>query len=122
MSAARKSLAALIDGSHQPPPNARNQRIMAGEGRWARWRARKKGSSFVDTPISGARAIDRSVIHAGSWIAGTRYKNPWTRRLALVVAFLGFALAGAFLPWPWGLAPITAGVLAIFVVFRHWSR
>jgi hypothetical protein len=65
---------------------------------WRRSRRHKKRGSVVDRMFIGVRAVDRAIVHAASWVVGTRYEDPWTRRMALVMAFLGFALAGTFLP------------------------
>jgi len=83
-------------------------------------RGNKQGS--LDALVNGVRVFDRSIVHAGSWIVGTRCDNPATRRLLVTTVFLGSAVVGTFSPWPWGLAAIAFGVLAIFIVFRHWSR
>ena len=78
--------------------------------------------SIGDRIIDGLRALDRALVHGGSWLVGTRIPDPALRPTAVVVVFSGFALAGALAPWPWGLAAIAAGIFAILIVFRHWSR
>lgn len=89
---------------------------------WIRGRPDTTKASVLDSVIDGLRALDRALVHAGSWLVGTRIAEPWLRSNILVVIFSGFALAGALAPWPWGLVAIAVGVFAIFIVFRHWSR
>jgi hypothetical protein len=87
-----------------------------------RGRGRRKTETWFDRIIERGRAVDRAIVRTGSWVTGTRHKNPLVRRMLVVSVFTAFAVAGALLEWPWGLLGITLGVLAIFIVFRHWSR
>jgi len=89
---------------------------------WLRGRRAPGRRSIGDSIIGGLRALDRGLVHAGSWLVGTRIADPTLRPTAVVVIFSGFALAGTLAPWPWGLAAIAAGIFAILIVFRHWSR
>src|SRR5262245_11042282 len=75
-----------------------------------------------DSVIDSLRWVDRALVHVGSWLVGTRIADPALRPTVVVSVFSGFALAGALAPWPWGLAAIAAGIFAILIVFRHWSR
>ena len=78
--------------------------------------------SIGDSVIDGLRTLDGAFVQVGSWLVGTRIADPALRPTVVVSVFSGFALAGALAPWPWGLAAIAAGVVAILIVFRHWSR
>jgi tetratricopeptide (TPR) repeat protein len=89
---------------------------------WLRGRRDQKAGARDGWVSAGLRATDRAIVHAGSRVVGTHYESPHARRLSVTLTFLGFAIAGAFLPWPWGLGAIAVGVLAIFAVFRHWAR
>ncbi len=89
---------------------------------WLRGRREPGEHSIADRIIDGLRALDRVLVHAGSWLVGTRIADPALRPTVVVLVFSGFALAGALAPWPWGLVAIAAGIFAILIVFRHWSR
>jgi hypothetical protein len=89
---------------------------------WLRGRHEPGKRSVGDSFIDGLRWIDRAIVHVGSWLVGTRIADPALRPTVVVSVFSGFALAGALAPWPWGLVAIAAGIFAIFIVFRHWSR
>jgi tetratricopeptide (TPR) repeat protein len=89
---------------------------------WLRGRPDHGKHSIGDKIIDGLQALDRALIHVGSWLVGTRIADPALRPTVVVMIFSGFALAGALAPWPWGLAAIAAGIFAILIVFRHWSR
>jgi tetratricopeptide (TPR) repeat protein len=89
---------------------------------WLRGRRDASKHSIGDSIIDALRALDRALVRAGSWLVGTRIADPALRPTVVVVIFSGFALAGALAPWPWGLAAIAAGIFAILIVFRHWSR
>ena len=71
--------------------------------------------------LSFWRRIDNAIVEYGSYIVGTRYSG-WRRRLVFVV------LAAAIV---WGIVAdgpaiagvsLTAGLIMIFIVLRHWSR
>src|SRR5262249_45442681 len=89
---------------------------------WIRGRRDPSKHSIGDSIIDGLTALDRGLVHAGSWLVGTRIADPGLRPTAVVIVFSGFALAGALAPWPWGLVAIAGGIFAILTVFRHWSR
>ncbi len=89
---------------------------------WLRGRREPGKRSIGDSVIDGLRWLDRALVHVGSWLVGTRIADPALRPTVVVSVFSGFALAGALAPWPWGLAAIAAGIFAILIVFRHWSR
>jgi tetratricopeptide (TPR) repeat protein len=89
---------------------------------WLRGRHEPGKRSVGDGVINGLRWVDRALVHVGSWLVGTRIADPALRPTVVVSVFSGFALAGALAPWPWGLVAIAAGVFAILIVFRHWSR
>lgn len=72
--------------------------------------------------ITGARWLDKTLVHGFSWITGTRFRNKYVRIPVLLLYFLGLVVASIFLPWPYGMAFVGIGVFSIFVVFRHWSR
>jgi tetratricopeptide (TPR) repeat protein len=72
--------------------------------------------------ISGARRLDRTIVHGYSWITGTRFRKKYVRIPVLLLYFLGLVAASVFSPWPYGMAFVGFGVFSIFVVFRHWSR
>jgi tetratricopeptide (TPR) repeat protein len=72
--------------------------------------------------ISGARRLDRTLVHGFSWITGTRFRKKYVRIPILLFYFLGLVVASVFLRWPYGMAFVGFGVFSIFVVFRHWSR
>src|SRR5262245_21563547 len=44
----------------------------------------KNANTWFDHIISGLRAADRAIVHSGSWVTGTRYEHPNTRRLLLL--------------------------------------
>src|SRR5262245_45826129 len=89
---------------------------------WLRGRREPGKRSIWDGVIEGLRWIDRALVRVGSWLVCTRIADPALRPTVSVSVFSGFALAGALAPWPWGLAAIAAGIFAILIVFRHWSR
>ena len=89
---------------------------------WLRGRRDPGKRSIGDGVISSLRWLDRALVHVGSWLVGTRIADPALRPTVVVSVFSGFALAGALAPWPWGLCAIAAGIFAILIVFRHWSR
>jgi tetratricopeptide (TPR) repeat protein len=89
---------------------------------WIRGRRDPTKASVLDAVIGGLRILDRALVHAGSWLVGTRIADPRLRPTFVVSIFAALAFAGALAPWPWGLLAIAVGVLAIFIVFRHWSR
>jgi len=89
---------------------------------WLRGRREPGKRSIGDSVIDSLRWLDRALVQVGSWLVGTRIADPALRPTVVVSVFSGFALAGALAPWPWGLAAIAAGIFAILIVFRHWSR
>lgn len=80
------------------------------------------GGGIFERIISGARWLDRMLVHGFSWITGTRFRKKYVRVPLLLLYFLGLVAASVFLPWPYGMAFVGFGVFSIFVVFRHWSR
>lgn len=83
--------------------------------------ANSRGGIF-ERVISGARRLDRTLVHGFSWITGTRFRKKYVRIPILLLYFLGLVVASVFLSWPYGMAFVGFGVFSIFVVFRHWSR
>lgn len=82
----------------------------------------KSSDGIFEHIISGARRLDRTLVHGFSWITGTRFRKKYVRIPVLLLYFLGLVAASVFLPWPYGMAFVGFGVFSIFVVFRHWSR
>ena len=82
----------------------------------------ESGGGIFEHIISGARRLDRTLVHGFSWITGTRFRKKYVRIPILLLYFLGLVAASVFLPWPYGMAFVGFGVFSIFVVFRHWSR
>lgn len=68
------------------------------------------------------RAMDRAVVRAGSLVTGTNLRQPWQRVPRLLLTFALVTAGGIALPFPSAMLALTLGLLAILLVFRHWSR
>ena len=81
----------------------------------------QRARAWPGAALIALRAVDAVTVKGGSWLVGTRFRHWLPRWGALVLVLLGLAIAGAFLPHAWGLWALVLGLLAIFIVFRHWS-
>ena len=68
------------------------------------------------------RAADRALVRGGSLLTGTNLREPWQRVPRLLLTFALLTTGGIALPFPWAMASLTLGLVAILLVFRHWSR
>jgi tetratricopeptide (TPR) repeat protein len=72
--------------------------------------------------LLGIRTADRAMVRAGSRLTGTAMRQPWQRVPRLLLSFALLTAGGIALPFPAAMASLTLGLLAILLVFRHWSR
>ncbi len=72
--------------------------------------------------LLGIRATDRAVVRAGSLATGTSLRQPWQRAPRLLLTFALLTAGCIALPFPAAMAVLTLELLAILLVFRHWSR
>jgi tetratricopeptide (TPR) repeat protein len=68
------------------------------------------------------RAADRWLVRAGSMVIGTGMREPWQRVPRVLLTFAVLTAGGVALPFPAAMLSLTLGLLAILLVFRHWSR
>ena len=68
------------------------------------------------------RAVDRRMVRGGSLVIGTAMQHSWQRVPRLLLTFALLTAGGVALPFPAAMVSLTLGLLAILLVFRHWSR
>lgn len=68
-----------------------------------------------------ANAIDGIIVVRGSWLVGTRVRRRVPRWILLSMIFFALGTLGAFAPGNWGYGALLLGIVAILIVYRHWS-
>ncbi len=68
------------------------------------------------------RRLDHGFIRLGGGVLGNTTPQPVLRKVRVLAAFALLVAAGVAAPFLPAMAALTLGLLAILVLFRHWSR
>ncbi len=71
--------------------------------------------------LKAVHAIDHALVTQGSWIVGTRVRRRGARWATVIFVLTAVGTLGAFLPGVFGFAALFLGLIAILIVYRHWS-
>lgn len=82
----------------------------------------RRGRGMLGGVVAVLRAADLWLVRRGGWLVGTRVRLPWQRGPRVLLTFAVLAAAGTALPFTPAMAALALGLLAVLVVFRHWSR
>jgi tetratricopeptide (TPR) repeat protein len=66
-------------------------------------------------------AADTFIVTYGSWAVGTRIKGRDLRWILLSALLFALGTLGAFAPGNWSYLALLLGMVAILIVYRHWS-
>ncbi len=80
------------------------------------------GNGLGTRLLRGIRTADRWCVRQGSRIIGTSMRQSWQRVPRLLLSFALLVAGGVALPFPAAMVSLTLGLLAILLMFRHWTR